>query len=210
MLKGLDRKNYIVDLAKELKGIDDGIIRNDLVRFISEKLKIEEKDFIRTVKTQRVIKGYNDQDQINETPLFFSSRVDKAQIELINILVGKNEEIKKYLIKNISIDYFTSPMLKKLAIHLLDKNLVLDSSSIIEYFQDRKERDYVAKILFNQSNNIYSEEIVTDCLKILKSEPLKKEINDLRNNIREKESRGEDPMDELNAIANLRERLNEL
>ena len=210
MLKGLDRKNYIVDLAKELKGIDDGIIRNDLVRFISEKLKIEEKDFIRTVKTQRVIKGYNDQDQINETPLFFSSRVDKAQIELINILVGKNEEVKKYLIKNISIDYFTTPMLKKLAIHLLDKNLVLDSSSIIEYFQDRKERDYVAKILFNQSNNIYSEEIVTDCLKILKSEPLKKEINDLRNNIREKESRGEDPMDELNAIANLRERLNEL
>ena len=209
ILKGIERKNYIISLAKELKSLEDGILRNDMIRLIAEKLKIDEEDLIRTVKTQRIIKGYNKPDQPSETVLFFSSKIDKAQIELIKILIGEDEKIKYYLIEKISIDYFTTPLLKKLAIYLLDENLAMDSSSIIEYFQDSNERNFVAKILFNQINNMYSEEIVSDCLKILKSDPIKKQINDLRINIREKESKGEDTMDELNSIANLREKLNE-
>ena len=209
-LRGADLKNYIIDIAKELKGLEDGIIRNELVRFISQELKIEEADLIRTIKTQKVIKSYTSQNDTQESPLLFSNKVDKAQLELVKVLAGENIELKKYLNKNISINDFTSPLLKKLAAYLLDENLLLDSSSIIEYFQDRKERDYVAKILFSEINNIYSEEIVTDCLKILKSEPIKKQINDLRIKIREKESRGEDSKEELNEITNLRKRLNDL
>ena len=209
-LKGIDRKNYIVDMAKELKGIEDGIIRNEMVRIIAKKLKIEEEDLIRAVKTQKVIKSYANQNEMQETPLFFSGRLDKAQLELIKILAGENKKIKKYLMENISIDDFPTPMLKKLATYLLDENLILDSSSIIEYFQDSKERDYVAKILFDEFDNIYSEEIVNDCLKILKSEPIKIQINDLRIKIREKESRGEDLKEELNEINSLRKILNDL
>ena len=209
-LRGADLKNYIIDIAKELKGLEDGIIRNELVRFISQELKIEEADLIRTIKTQKVIKSYTSQNDTQESPLLFSNKVDKAQLELVKVLAGENIELKKYLNKNISINDFTSPLLKKLAAYLLDENLLLDSSSIIEYFQDRKERDYVAKILFSEINNIYSEEIVTDCLKILKSEPIKKQINDLRIKIREKESGGEDSKEELNEITNLRKRLNDL
>ena len=209
-LRGADLKNYIIDIAKELKGVEDGIIRNEMVRFISQELKIEEADLIRTIKTQKVIKSYTSQNDTQESPLLFSNKVDKAQLELVKVLAGENIELKKYLNKNISINDFTSPLLKKLAAYLLDENLLLDSSSIIEYFQDRKERDYVAKILFSEINNIYSEEIVTDCLKILKSEPIKKQINDLRIKIREKESGGEDSKEELNEITNLRKRLNDL
>ena len=157
-----------------------------------------------------MIKSYANQDEMRETPLFFSGRLDKAQLELIKILAGENEKIKKYLMENISIDDFPTPMLKKLATYLLDENLILDSSSIIEYFQDSKERDYVAKILFDEFDNIYSEEIVNDCLKILKSEPIKIQINDLRIKIREKESRGEDLKEELNEINSLRKILNDL
>ena len=209
-LKGVDRKNYIVDMAKELKGVEDGIIRNEMVRVIAKKLKIEEEDLIRAVKTQKVIKSYVNQNEMQETPLLFSGRLDKAQLELIKILAGENEKIKKYLIENASVVDFPTPMLKKLATYLLDENLILDSSSIIEYFQDSKERDYVVKILFDEFDNIYSEEIVNDCLKILKSEPIKIQINDLRIKIREKESRGEDPGEELNEINSLRKILNDL
>ncbi len=210
ILRGAELKNYIIDIAKELKGVEDGIIRNEMVRFLSHELKIEEADLIRTIKTQKVIKSYTSQNEAQESPLLFSNKVDKAQLELVKILAGENIELKKYLNKNISINDFTTPLLKKLATYLLDENLLLDSSSIIEYFQDRKERDYVAKILFSEINNIYSEEIVTDCLKILKSEPIKKQINDLRIKIREKESGGEDSKEELNEITNLRKRLNDL
>ena len=70
-LKGIDLKNYIVDMAKELKGVEDGIIRNEMVRIIAKKLKIDEEDLIRTVKTQKVIKSYANQNEMQETPLLF-------------------------------------------------------------------------------------------------------------------------------------------
>ena len=86
----------------------------------------------------------------------------------------------------------------------------MESSVIIEYFQDKHERDSIAKILFAENQNIPPEEIVSDCLKILKSEPLKEKIQSLRIRIREKELKGDDSTEELNAITVLREELNDI
>ena len=47
-------------------------------------------------------------------------------------------------------------------------------------------------------------------VKILKSEPLKEKIYSLRAQIREKESKGENILEELSAITKLREELNGL
>ena len=86
----------------------------------------------------------------------------------------------------------------------------MESSAIIEYFQDRKERDSVAKILFADTQEIPTEQIVFDCLKILKSIPLKEKIQSLRAQIREKESKGADPQDELDEVIQLRQELNDI
>ena len=86
----------------------------------------------------------------------------------------------------------------------------MESSSIIEYFQDKNERDSIAQILFTKDQNSGSEEIVSDCIKILKSEPLKEKISALRIDIREKESKGQSPAKELDAITKLRMKINDL
>ena len=86
----------------------------------------------------------------------------------------------------------------------------MESSTIIEYFQDKNERDSVAKILFTKDQNNLSEEIVFDCMKILKSEPIKRQISSLRIKIREKESIGENPSEELRTINKLRIKLNDI
>ena len=115
----------------------------------------------------------------------------------------------EHIIDHISIELFTNPLLKRLAEVLLDRNLDVESSAIIEYFQDKNERDSVAQILFTKDQSDSFEEIVSDCLKILKSIPLKEKIYALLcNEIREKESRGEDTINELSAITKLREELN--
>jgi hypothetical protein len=88
--------------------------------------------------------------------------------------------------------------------------LSVESSAIIEYFQDRHERDSVAKILFTEVQNIPPEEIVIDCLKILKSKPLKEKIQTLRIQIREKETNGENPEMELDEVIKLRQELNDV
>ena len=86
----------------------------------------------------------------------------------------------------------------------------VESSLIIEYFNDKYERDFITKMLFETVNETSFEEIVFDCLKILKSEPIKEKISELRMNIREKESKGESPVEELATITKLRKQLNDL
>ena len=210
-LSGPERQKYIISLAGEIKNIDDGVIRNDLIKAISEKLNVNEKDLIRIVNTQRVNPEYkaNTNTDLDER-IIFNNQVEKAQIELLKLLANNNNEIRHYALEHVTIGLFKAPLLKKLADILFDKNLNVESSAIIEYFQDKNERDSVAQILFAEDENISFEEIVSDCLKILKSEPLKEKIFTLRGQIREKESKGENILEELSAITKLREELNDL
>ena len=210
-LKGSDRQQYIINLSREVKGIEDGVIRNDLIKMISEKLSVDENDFIKSVNTQRVNPETNYEDEINNEEKFtFSSKIDKAQVELIQLLTSNDRAIKRHIVNRITLDLFSNPLLKKLAKILIDENLDVESSSIIEYFQNKNERDSITQILFTKDQESSSEEIVYDCIKILKSEPIKEKISELRMDIREKESKGESPVEELGTITKLRKQLNDL
>ena len=210
-LKGSDRQQYIINISKEIKGIEDGVIRNDLIKMISEKLSIDEHDFIKSVNTQGVNPETNYKDEINNEEKFtFSSKIDKAQVELIQLLISNDHAIKRHIVDRVNLDLFSNPLLKKLAKILIDENLDVESSSIIEYFQDKNERDSITQILFTKDQESSSEEIVYDCIKILKSEPIKEKISELRMNIREKESKGESPVEELGTITKLRRQLDDL
>ena len=59
------------------------------------------------------------------------------------------------------------------------------------------------------SGNVEAEEIVSDCLKILISAPIKEKIKALRIKIKEKELRGEDPSIDIFNLENYRKKLNE-
>lgn len=210
-LEGAERQQYIIDLMRDVKNVQDGIVRNDLIRILSEKLRVNEDDLIRVMKTQRVNPIYlpDQNEELDEGPKF-TSLSDKAQIELLNLLVHDDESIRKVGLDNITLDIFTTPLLKKIATYALDEKLSMESSVIIEYFQDRKERDSVAQILFEDAQDIPPEQIVFDCLKILKSIPLKERIQSLRAQIREKESNGVDPQMELDEVIQLRQELNDI
>ena len=163
------------------------------------------------MKSQRINPvQYPDQtEQRDEIPKF-TSMVDRAQIELLQLLALEEDATREYVRENVSLALFTTPLLKKVAEFLLDEKLSVESSVIIEYFQDKHERDSVAQILFADPKNIPPEQIVSDCKKILKSMPLKDKIHLLRIQIREKESNGENPQEELDEVILLRQELNEI
>jgi hypothetical protein len=182
-----------------------------LIRIISSKLLIEEKDFIRTVKTQRIIDSRTLEENFNgKNTINFTSKIEKAQFELIKLMLNSNEQTREYIKEAISEDLLTVPFLKKIYGIIKDTNLPIESSSIIEYFKDKNEREFITKMLFETVSETSIEEIVFDCLKILKSEPIKQQISDIRVKIREKESKGENSFEELTSLAELRKKLNDL
>ena len=210
-LEGSDRRKYIINIIKEINDVEDSLLKNDMMRILSEKLKVDQKDLIRTMKSQRVRATYDTQgEDIVENEVFFTTTNEKAQVELVQLLVNEDIKIREYVQDQISIDLFSNKTLKKLVSYIITNNLTVDSSSLIEYFQDKNERNSITRILFQSEKNILTEEIVSDCLKILKSDPIKQEIKDIRIQIREKELKGQDSSQDLNKLTLLRKDLDEI
>ena len=210
-LQGSDRRNYIIEVVKNINRIGDSIIKSEMIRILSEKMQVDTKDLIQTMKSQNIRTTYQTEktDLIHEEELF-TTKIEKAQLELVKLLSNENKDIRDYTINNVSINLFTNKSLKKLARYLLNENLEVKSSNIIEQFINVNERNFVAKILFETEKNILTEEIVSDCLKILKSEPIKQQIKDIRIRIREKELKGQDSGLELKELTKLQKALNEI
>ena len=209
-LKGSERQDFIVDLVKKIKNIQNGIIQNDFIRIFSQKLMVDEIDLIKLMKKIKIKNFSEIQNNNSKNKLNFDSQIDKAQIEILKLLLNNKRSVRKYVIKKVSIDNFQTPFLKKIAGYLLNKKLDLDFPSVIEKFDQKEERELITKILFMEISDISPEEIVRDCLKILISEPIKEKIKSIRIKIREKESNGEYPEIEISKLEKYRKKLNEL
>lgn len=211
-LEGSDRRQYIIDLLKKVRQLKDGIVRGEVIRIIAEKLKVEEQELIRTLKSQRVNPTYNPNqgETENDERIHFTGVADRAQVELIQLLANGSSETKQLVRDTISLELFSTPLLHKIAGLLLDDNLTMETAGIIEYFQDKNERESVAEILITDIQNFPPEQIVSDCYKILKSIPLKNEIRSLRVQIREKESKGEDTSNDVLDVIKLQKELDDI
>ncbi len=208
-LKGSDRQEYLKNVVREIINIQNGIIKNDMIRIFSQNLMVDETDLLKLVRKINIQKRRKTKDNKIIDKLNFDSQIDKAQIELLKLLTHNDNSIRQYVLERISIDYFLTPFLKRIATYLLKNKSQLKFSAIIENFKTEIEREAVTRILFMDAVQIFSEEIVSDCLKILISEPIKQKIRTLRSKIREKESNGEFPKIEIAELDKYRNKLNE-
>ena len=175
---------------------------------LAERLRVNESDLVKIMKEQRSRTQTNNKDQISRSLLTeFTSKEKKAQIELLQLLVNKDESIRSMVKTKVNIDMFTHPLLQKLARQLLKGKMMVDTAAIIEYFSDKLEREIVTEILYQEHDTSLTEQIVNDCLKTLKLGPIKRRIDELRITIREKETKGQNPKVELNKVMKLQQEL---
>ena len=208
-LTGSKRQDYLFQISKEIKEIKDGIVKSDLIRVFSQSLMVDELDFLKLMEKARWKKNSKIEDYKTINKLNFDTQLDKAQIELLRVLCNNKNKIKDYIKEKVSLEHFPTPLFKTVAGYLLDDKYDLDYSSIIEKFEGN-ERDSITRILFMETTDIQPEEIVSDCLKILISAPIKEKINSIRVSIREKESNGDYPIAEISEIEKYRKQLNDL
>ena len=210
-LKVTERRQYISSISNELNLINDEIIRSDMIRVLSQELLVDEKYFFKQIRILKNKKYSNNSEntQINNQ-LVFSSIEERAQVELIRLMVHPDKSIRTNLKNHIAIDYFTHPLLNKIAKYILKTKLEVDSPKIISYFSDANDHNSIAQVLFTEDEIIEPEQIVTDCLKILKSRPIKDKIESLRGMIRKKETNGENSDLEINEVLKLQNELNVL
>ena len=205
-LKGVDRRDYLKEILSNINAIDDVIIKNEFVKDLSEKLNIDEVDLLDIInKINNPLNNNNDNDN-NENEISFTSSTDIAELELLSVLINSNDENRIEIINQLSIDLFNNSFIRRV-IEIIFSNKFLKISELMDRLTDKKERTLLSKLLIDEKNKEITEQIVMDCIRTLKSVPIKREIKNLRSIIKQKELEGHSSIKELKEIVFLQNKL---
>ena len=204
-LKGVDKRDYLKDILSNINSIEDVIIKNEFVKDLSEKLNIDEVDLLDIINKINNPSSKNKNDD-NENENSFTSNTDIAELEILSVLINSNIENRKEIINQLSIDLFNNTFIRKI-IKIIFSNNISNISELMDSLTDKKERTLLSKLLIDEKNKEITEQIVIDCIRTLKSVPIKREIKNLRAIIKQKELEGHDSIKELKEIVFLQNKL---
>lgn len=205
-LKGTEKRDYLHELLFKIKNIEDTIVKAELIKDISEKFRISELELLKILNSKKNYKKNTIHNDTNKN-IEFASKLHRAELELTKILIHATREDRKKLAKLIDVELFSHELLIKIVSKIVT-NESTETSKLLQYFPEKMERELLSKLLFEEKKETYSEQIVIDCLKTLKSVPIKNKINELRTIIQNKELSGHSPSKELKEIMSLQNQLN--
>ena len=204
-LKGVQKSNYLHNVISEIKNINDTIIKNELIKDLSEKLREKESDLIEILNQKKTYKK-SETTVVKNSVFNFKTKLHRAELELIKILINSSFDKRKKLINDLGIDLFSHELLSKIMSKILTDESI-ENSKIIDYFSEKSERDFISGLLMEEKEIQNPDQIVKDCLSTIQSAPLKTRIDDLRFVIQQKEKSGADTSKELKEVMELQKKL---
>ena len=204
-LKGVQKRDYLHEVIGNIKLISDVIIKNELIKDLSEKLGTKELELVEILNTKRIFNN-SEITQIKPSSFEFKTKLHRAELELVKIFINSTLEERIELKKSISVELFSHQLLKKIISKILIEKST-ENSKFIEYFSEKNERDFISELLINENMAQDSMQIVKDCVKTIKSIPIKNRIDDLRFIIQNKEKSGDDTSKELIEVMKLQKNL---
>ena len=203
--KGVQKSNYLHSVIGDIKNINDSIIKNELIKYLSEKLREKESDLIEILNQKRSYKK-SETTVVKNSVFNFKTKLHRAELELIKILIHSDFDKRKKLINDLGIDLFSHELLSKIMSKILTDESI-ENSKIIDYFSEKSERDFISGLLMEEKEIQNPDQIVKDCLSTIQSAPLKTRIDDLRFAIQQKEKNGADTSKELKEVMELQKKL---
>lgn len=203
--KGVQKSNYLHSVIGDIKNINDSIIKNELIKYLSEKLREKESDLIEILNQKRSYKK-SETAVVKNSVFNFKTKLHRAELELIKILLNSSFDKRKKLINDLGIDLFSHELLSKIMSKILTDESI-ENSKIIDYFSEKGERDFISGLLMEEKEIQNPDQIVKDCLSTIQSAPLKTRIDDLRFVIQQKEKSGADTSKELKEVMELQKKL---
>ncbi len=204
-LPAVERSNLVKEILTEIAGIQDGIIRDDLLKTLANDLKINDRELIVLLKKSPYRKQSPPQDELTSTQTtLFTTVSQKAQVEIIKTLATSFRDVNQLVRDNL--DVISEPLLHKAASLILDNES--DSTAVIlEQFDDKIEREKITSILVDDNKVDNPQSVVLECLNTLKTQPIKEKIEQARLKIREMEAAGQDSNEVIREVGELQRQL---
>ncbi|MFQ6604423.1 MAG: DNA primase [Fidelibacterota bacterium] len=208
-----EQSAFVDDVLQQIATIQDSLIRTELIRELSQHLAVEEEDLVR--RFQNIIRRRRNRRQGPEPEsapkIRFTTRSEKAQLELIKILASPDKALREKAKDIVRLDWFTNSLLHRLAEILLPiYGDEISFASILDAFEDEAEHRAVSELFATLEEQENGEQILQECVRTLKIEPLRDTIKQLRLEIRQREQAGEDSTDLAVKVALLQNEINAL
>ena len=210
-LSGTDRSRIVKEILKEISLINDGIIRDDLLKSLSQELQLDEVEVYRLFNSQTGMKKINvDSDKYSAKTQPFTNAMQKAQLEIIRAIAFNFDEVYPSMKSIIDFQIFDEPILQKIGLFLIKDNKPKDLSAIIDQFENMDEKRLVSEILFDDVSSDDPQLIISECFATIKGKLIKDQIKQARIKIRELESSGEDAKEIIIQVIELQNTLHQL
>ena len=210
-LSATERSKTVKEILKEISLINDGIIRDDLLKSLSQELQLDEVEVFRLFNSQIGMKRVRtDSEQSSPKNQAFTNTIQKAQLEIIRAIAFNFDEVYPSMKNVIDFQIFDEPILQKIGLLLIKENQPKDLSAIIDQFEDMDEKKLVSKILFDDINSDDPKLIIKDCFATIRGKQIQDQIKQARIKIRELESSGEDAKEIIIQVTELQKTLHQL
>ena len=171
--------------------VKDVIIRNDLIKRLSNELGVVESEILDRFDqiTSRKISASKATDS-EEAPIRnFDSKSDIAQLEILKLLIHNPS-----LADKINISLFDNKLCYNIVKSIIDhKGSYNNVAQLLEFIGDSpEERNLVAALAVDRPEKENELIILKDCIKTLEDISIKKEIIQIRNQIRIAEDNNQD------------------
>jgi len=186
-----DRSKFLNESIEEIKLVKDVIIRNDLIKRISNELGVVESEIVNRfdqISPRKVI-ATKATDSEETSIRNFDSKSDIAQLEILKLLIHNAALADKV---NISLldNKLCYNIVKSIKDHKASYNNV---AQLLDFIGDSpEERNLVAALAVDRPEKENELIILNDCLKTLENISIKKEISQIRNQIRIAEDNNQD------------------
>ncbi len=210
-LSATDRSRIVKEILKEISLINDGIIRDDLLKSLSQELQLDEVEVFRLFNSQTGMKRVRaDSEQSNTKDQPFTNTMQKAQLEIIRAIAFNFDEVYPSMKNIIDFQIFDEPILQKIGLLLIEDKKSKDLSAIIDQFENMDEKRLVSEILFDEMSSDDPQLIIKECFSTIKKKLIKDQIKQARIKIRELESSGKDTKEIIIQVTDLQKSLQAL
>ena len=178
-----DRSKFLNESIEEIKLVNDVIIKNDLVKRLSNELGVDENEILSRFDKISSKKRVKDDSNIKETSIrLYDSKSDKAQLEILSLLIHNSS-----LANDITLSLLDNKICYNIIKTIKDNHKKYNNvAQLLELIGDNpEERNLVAALSAEEKTDKDTELVVlNDCIKTLENISIKREINKIRNQIR--------------------------
>jgi len=208
-VSSVEKSNIIKDILSVVNKIQDPIIQQNLVKGLAQAAGVEENQIIHMLSKQAT--RYRSRQTIDENDKpsrLFSTVNGKAELGIIQVLSGNNDEAKILLKEKLDVNKIETLQIKKLVEILLESKKI-NPAEIMSHFEDQDEREIISEVLMLDDQTSEHLEMAKDCLTTLSKISVKEKIKQLRLQIREMETAGEDTNELMIKVVEMQKDLND-